>query len=91
VSRRKDGSYRYDGHWRRVRVQILERDRGLCQLRLEGCTVIADEVDHVIPISAGGGLYDPENCRAACRHCNRRRANLRRQQVKPWASREWPI
>ena len=38
-----------------------------CELRLPGCTGVADTADHVVPVSrggAGGGL------RPACLHCN---------------------
>jgi 5-methylcytosine-specific restriction endonuclease McrA len=56
--------------WRKVRAQVLARDRHVCQLRLPGCTVIADCVDHTVP-SRHGGSDDPSNLRAACGHCNR--------------------
>jgi 5-methylcytosine-specific restriction endonuclease McrA len=43
--------------WRRVRARVLERDAGVCQLRLPGRKVVADEVDHVVPRELGGALY----------------------------------
>jgi hypothetical protein len=48
VSKRKDGSFRYDGRWRNVRARVIERDGGVCQLRYPGCRGTADEVDHVV-------------------------------------------
>lgn len=66
MSKRKDGSFRYDGHWRVVRQQVLERDDHRCQLRYPGCQGEATEVDHVADVAMGGALYDPDNCRAVC-------------------------
>lgn len=57
--------------WRRVRLDVLERDQHECQVGLHGvCTGTADVVDHVVPIADGGAVYDMENLRAACRACN---------------------
>lgn len=52
--------------WRRLRQEILERDKYLCQC--EDCkaskqVTLADEVDHIVPISQGG-TDDPSNLRA---------------------------
>ena len=89
MSTRKDGSWRYDGYWRKVRRRVLERDGYLCQIKGPKCTVKATQADHVIPVLAGGALYDEENLRAACGHCNRSREDQtrKRRQVRP--SREW--
>ena len=56
--------------WRRVRAKVLERDGYRCQIGYPGCTVLATQVDHVRPLSAGGAKYDPANLRASCRRCN---------------------
>lgn len=61
--------------WVPVRAAVLERDRFLCQIRGPGCTGVADEVDHIVPRSEGGALYDPDNLRASCGTCNRVRNN----------------
>lgn len=60
--------------WRRTRHPILIRDRGLCQLRLPGCTLTATTIDHITPVSAGG-TDDPANLRASCAPCNTRRGD----------------
>jgi len=79
--------------WRRLRPQIMERDGYMCQIRGPKCTTLATEVDHIIPWRAGGAMYDPDNLRAACSNCNKRRA--RRDGVgttnnnRPKPSREW--
>ena len=78
--------------WRALRPVVLERDAHRCQIGGKHCTVVATEVDHIVPLADGGAPYDPTNCRAACRWCNswlaaqrtnhlRRRAQANR---RPW-------
>ena len=72
------------------RKTILMRDHGLCQY----CGKNADNIDHVIPRSKGGGTTW-ENCVASCRTCNSHKAakylkdmphmKLRRQPGPPTA------
>jgi len=58
-------------------ARVFERDRWTCQLcgcktpkRLKGTTdPRAPELDHIVPIGAGGA-HLPENCQCACRRCN---------------------
>ena len=50
------------------RKTILMRDHGLCQY----CGKVAENIDHVIPRSRGGGTTW-ENCVAACKPCNSRK------------------
>ena len=90
MSRRKDGSYRYDGAWRRVRDQVLERDAHLCQIRGAGCTVTATQMDHIVPVDEGGALYDPANLRASCEWDNKHREYQGRKLRKRRPAREWP-
>lgn len=54
--------------WRKTRKQILQRDMHRCQLRLEGCRVIADCVHHTHGRSVTGD--DPAYLVAACTPCN---------------------
>jgi 5-methylcytosine-specific restriction protein A len=86
MSTRSDGSFRYDGRWRKVRLAVLERDGHVCQIRGPKCEVSAGVVDHIIPWRVGGALYDPENLRAACATCNSGRV-WRNPVRRP--SREW--
>ena len=47
-----------------------------CQLRLEGCTLVATHVDHVIPRSLRPDLTMVRaNLRGSCRSCNLKRGN----------------
>src|SRR5689334_16700156 len=48
--------------WRAVRQFVLIRDRYLCQLRLPGCTVKANTVDHIVEAEKGGS-DEPRNLR----------------------------
>lgn len=86
MSRRPDGTWRYDDPaWRAVRLQVLHRDGGMCQIRRgDGCTLTATEVDHIVPVADGGQLLDPDNLRAACRWCNRgRRPSTSKHVTRP--------
>ena len=56
--------------WRTLRLRILQRDNHRCQINARGCTLHADQVDHIIALVDGGPKYDPANLRAACGHCN---------------------
>lgn len=60
--------------WKRLRLEVLERDHHQCQLREPGCTVDATQVDHIINTAAGGAELDPDNCQSACPTCNARKA-----------------
>ncbi len=60
----------YGQEWTRLRLAILERDRGLCQACLaKGRVTPASEVHHVIP-KARGGIDDPRNLVAQCHSCH---------------------
>jgi 5-methylcytosine-specific restriction protein A len=60
--------------WRRVRAQVLKRDRNRCQLQEPGCTGKATQVDHIVSVGAGGAPLDLRNLVAACPTCNGRKA-----------------
>ena len=51
--------------WKRLRLEILQRDGGQCSY----CGDIATEIDHIFPRSRGGS-DEPENLAASCRRCN---------------------
>jgi len=52
--------------WRQLAKSILIRDRHKCRYCGDRATV----VDHIVPVSKGGG-YEPDNLAAACAKCNR--------------------
>ena len=82
----------YSEPWPTIRRYVLARDGYLCQIRLKGCTTTATTADHIVPLVDGGSRLDPDNCRAACLHCNSSLgahiANQRRWR-KPQPSRVW--
>ncbi len=55
---------------RGLREAILARDGWRCQIRGKRCTDIATQIDHIVPVRAGGDWFDPDNLRAACQRCN---------------------
>ena len=54
--------------WKRVRRQAIERDGYRC--RKCGRASGRFEVDHVVPISAGGAAYELDNLQSLCRPCH---------------------
>lgn len=54
---------------RRERAQVLAA-WPICYLQYPGCTTVATEDDHVIPLSQGGS-DSLDNRRGACRQCHR--------------------
>jgi hypothetical protein len=62
----------------KVRRAVFARAGGRCELRLDGCTGTAEEVDHIIPRAAGGPMFDLTNLRAVCRNCHKQRPSAAR-------------
>lgn len=75
----------YSGPWRRIRREILVRDNYECQIRGYGCTRVATEVDHILPVKMGGDWFDKENLRGSCRNCNL----ARNTKARTTGSRTW--
>lgn len=56
--------------WRRLRDQVMERDRYLCQpCHRKARAMPASAVDHIIP-EAEGGTTTPGNLEAICGSCH---------------------
>lgn len=75
------------GHkWRQLRLYVLNRDGHTCQIQAEGCTIKAESVDHIRGLAQGGAPLDPNNCRAACFHCNSARGGESKgtRQSRSW-------
>jgi 5-methylcytosine-specific restriction endonuclease McrA len=66
--RRRDSRV-YGAGWRRARLACLRRCRWRCEIRLPGCQGAASEVDHIVPVAAGG-THDQANLRGACGACH---------------------
>ena len=69
-------SYLGSAEWKRIRLRVLIRDQYVCAY----CGEVADQVDHVIPRSAGGS-NDMDNCVACCRRCNIAKGGVRTKKV----------
>ena len=70
--------------WYATRRRIMVRDQGLCQIRWDaGCTVIATQVDDIIPTTDPGWHGGDDNYQAACAHCNARKNIAQRPTPGP--------
>jgi hypothetical protein len=56
--------------WRRLRAVVLQRDDYTCQIKIRGCTIRANTVDHILGVEVSGVICDPKYLRAASAHCN---------------------
>lgn len=61
--------HRNDPVYKRVRLQVLQRDGWRCQIRRGGCRGRADTVDHMDGANEAN-YHDATRMRAACRPCN---------------------
>jgi 5-methylcytosine-specific restriction enzyme A len=59
----------YGATWQKLSAYVIQRDGGICQLRLPVCTTTATTADHITP-KARGGSDSLDNLQAACRQCN---------------------
>jgi 5-methylcytosine-specific restriction protein A len=61
----------YDAAWDKVKREVLERDRHLCQpCKRKSKTVAASEVDHIVSLADGGGRLDRKNLESTCHSCH---------------------
>lgn len=60
----------YDARWRKVRKRYLARNPVCEDCQEQGDVTVADMVDHIIPLRAGGARLDPRNLRALCWPCH---------------------
>jgi len=71
--------------WRRLREQILARDKYLCQhCRAAGRIREATEVDHILPLSKQG-TDKPSNLQSLCGECHDRKSKTERGVFEPAA------
>ena len=82
----------YGWQWQKLRKQILQRDRYLCQhcWRANPPRITqAKEVDHIKP-KAKGGTDDPSNLEAICTPCHRAKsARDQGKELKPKRATGW--
>jgi 5-methylcytosine-specific restriction endonuclease McrA len=66
---------------RSKRNRILNRDNHECQIRGIGCTIVATEVDDIIPVSVSGisrADADDDMLQAVCHYCHHRKTERER-------------
>jgi hypothetical protein len=52
--------------WKDIRLRVLARDGRVCYL----CQGEATQVDHIVPRTKMGDMWDMDNLAAVCRTCN---------------------
>jgi 5-methylcytosine-specific restriction protein A len=74
-----EGKRKTGRHGVNDRERIKRRDKGLCQECLrQGHVTLGDEVDHIIPLSAGGSDAD-SNKELLCRDCHKIKSRVERR------------
>lgn len=71
--------------WSRQRRRILHRDNndGGCQLRFEGCTLIATQVDHKVPTwYTDQEEVDDDDLQGVCESCHQKKSSFEGVQAK---------
>ncbi len=75
-----DRRRRLPGNWEsELRPAVLRRDGHRCQVRLERCTGLASEVDHV----RAGDDHSLINLQAACGPCHRMKSSREGSAARP--------
>ena len=87
----------YGSAWRKLRDQVMRRDKGLCQPCLKaGSVTPARECDHITPKSKGG-TDDMANLQAICSQCHAAKTEREAAQAQGRRTRVqigpdgWPI
>lgn len=77
--------------WRKVRLEVLNRDGWLCRVRLPGCRGRATDVHHLDDYAVSGASFDADRLVASCGRCNKVLGGrlARRLQTERKPSRAW--
>ncbi len=57
------------------RLRVLRRDGYRCQLRYEGCSGMATDMDHVVSLAEGGADSD-DNSAGSCPSCHAKKSSI---------------
>ena len=72
--------------WKRVRLAVLDRDGWRCR----HCGRAGRfEVDHIIPLEAGGAAFDMDNLQSLCRPCHFAKTTIDRGGVPHAPDAAW--
>ena len=72
--------------WAAVRRLVLDRDNWRCRACGRAGRM---EVDHVVPLRAGGDPYDPGNLQTLCRECHIDKSAAEHRREPTPAEAEW--
>lgn len=57
--------------WKKIRIVVIRRAFGLCQdCEKRGILVSGNNVDHILPVSQGGAIWDLDNLQLLCETCH---------------------
>lgn len=73
------------GRWKRVRKEVLRRDRYTCQ----ECGGHGFEVHHLQPWRKGGAVFDKRNLQVLCGACHAEATCAERGRPRPQWARDW--
>ena len=78
--------------WKNLRLRVLARDGRICYV----CGGEANQVDHVIPRTKMGDMWDMDNLAAICKRCNTMKGNKQlgvflAQQSTPPVFQDYPL
>ena len=68
----------YTRKWRTISTKV-RRKSPLCALRLPGCTLVATQTDHIVPVTRGG-TSSYANAQPSCGPCNQAKKALDRER-----------
>ena len=71
--------------WRRVRLQVMDRDGWRCQT----CGHVGRECDHIIALFKGGPEYDLSNLQCLCKKCHIAKTRLENRTVLHESQDAW--
>lgn len=57
--------------WKKLRIVVIRRACGLCaNCEKRGLIVPGNQVDHILPVSQGGAIWDIDNLQLLCETCH---------------------
>ena len=83
----------YGSKWDKLRAEILERDKHLCQMcKAKGRVRVGNQCDHKTP-KAKGGTDHPSNLWTLCLPCHREKTDrdAGRKVKRRFGSDGWPV
>ena len=82
-----DTSFYRSTHWRKLRAWWVDGNPLCVECESEGRTVVADVVDHIVPLKQGGSKFRLDNLQSLCHSCHNRKTyeeNKENNDGKVW-------